>query len=450
MPRSKWTCILALDLGTTAFKAAAVAFKSEPVTSFGLVADPIVVPYRLDYAEGRVTCDPERYYRMALEALRKAVQAAETADCRIQAIGISSQAQTYIALDRTGAPLADAVVWTDNRAVQEAEEASRAIPDTAALCGFRRFSGQQFLPKVMHLFRKGEIARGEVSKFLLLNEYIVYRLTGKAYGDETNQGMGGFYDITARAWSTAALELAGTTAERLASIAPAAGQSEPLRQDLARLLNLDEVPVFVCGNDQTCAAAGAEMEDENSVLCNFGTAMVVYTRKEERPLSVSETQIAGIDPLTARYFLLGLEPECGNVLEWLAGLLYPQQGVEEMLRQAVLTEAPPTALPRISLAGGGRLNIEGITVGSRPETLARSLLEYYAARFAALRKELYGSEGETKRLIASGGLAQSQTWLDFLAERQSAALIRSQSEHPGLIGVARIISHVHKRNHDLA
>ena len=47
----------------------------------------------------------------------------------------------------------------------------RAIPDVAALCGFRRFSGLQFLPKARHLLREGTVSCDAVGKFLLLNEF---------------------------------------------------------------------------------------------------------------------------------------------------------------------------------------------------------------------------------------------------------------------------------------
>jgi xylulokinase len=411
----------------------------------GLVKDPVVVPYSLDYDAGRVTCNPERYYRTALEALSQAAQAVRTSGRRIEAIGISSQAQTYIPLDRKGAPLGNAVVWTDNRAAQEAEELTQAIPEVTALCGFKRFSGQQFLPKVLHFLREGQVTRDLVSQFLLLHEYIAYRLTGMAYGEETSQGMGGFYDITARAWSPAALETAGITSDQLAAVAPSAGQSPPLLPNLCQELGLNAVPVYVCGNDQTCAAAGVDLE-EDGVLCNFGTAMVAYTRNKERPESVSETQIAGIDPLTSRYFLLGFEPECGNVLEWMADLLYPGQEIEVMQQKATSAAIDSTALPRISFKGGGRLEIQDLTVGSRPEILARSLLEYYADRFEILLQEVQGTEGRIGRLIASGGLARSQTWLDFLEQRLSLSFVRAQSEHPGLIGIARIIAQNAIRN----
>ncbi|MBM3496301.1 MAG: hypothetical protein FJX72_18560, partial [Armatimonadetes bacterium] len=55
-------CVLALDLGTTAFKAAAV-------DSSGEVGAVTLAPCRLDHDSDGVTCDARRYARWAMRAL---------------------------------------------------------------------------------------------------------------------------------------------------------------------------------------------------------------------------------------------------------------------------------------------------------------------------------------------------------------------------------------------
>ena len=42
------------------------------------------------------------------------------------------------------------------------------------------------MPKIRHFARHSGIPLAEVWKFALLNEYIIYRLTGELYGDTTN------------------------------------------------------------------------------------------------------------------------------------------------------------------------------------------------------------------------------------------------------------------------
>jgi xylulokinase len=430
--------ILALDLGTSAFKAGVVA-------ASGLVAEPVVVPYELDTSQGRVTCPPERYFDAAMAALRQAASTAREAGCRIGAIGTSSQAQTFIALDRSGLPLSDAVVWTDSRATAEAAAATRVLGDVGALCGFRQLTGQQFLPKVMHLLGSGGKARERIGKLLLLNEYLAARLTGAAYGDETNQGMGGFFDISVRAWSQAALDLAGITAARLAEVAPCAGRSEPLLPEIGRALELDSVPVYLCGNDQTCAAAGVDLDTPGSLLCNFGTAMVVYGRRDTLPRAVSGCQIAGIDALTGRYFLLGLESQCGGVVDWLAHRVCPGKGVDRLLDLATASFGSPAGRPLLPFREEcGTLpdlaaEFERRSSSSEPLLAACSALERMRDRFRQLVEEARGG-APAGPLIAAGGLSRSRAWREFLTDGWPEPLVRASTEHPGLLGIARIIA----------
>lgn len=423
-------CILALDLGTTAFKAA-------PVDENGVRGRVTVTPYALDYAEGRVTCDPERYVRCAWKALRGAARSAREQGLVVRAVGLSSQAQTYVALDEFGQPVQPAVVWTDVRAVPEAEEAARALPDFARTCGFVRPNPMQFLPKVMHFRREG----GKAHRFALLNEWIAYRLTGELYGDATNQGMGGFYDITKQAWNEGALALAGITADNLAPVAPAAARSACLKREVCRTLDLPAVPVYSCGNDQSCAAIGAGIEGENALFCNFGTALVVYALKFRPVEPSSEDQIAGLSPLPSWWFLLGVESECGNIIEWLAKLLSPRGGAGRIIEAALRAQIPPSALPKIIPTGGGRLDIHGLSVGSQAEALVRALLEFYAGRFGKILEGVIGASRRPDRLFAGGGLSRCKAWLDFLAQRYHLALTPTAGEHPGLVGVAKIIGY---------
>jgi gluconokinase len=430
-------CIIALDLGTTAFKCA-------PVDETGLLAEPTTVLYDLDYHAGLVTCPARRYEQLAAEALAGAVQAAHRAGLAVRAIGISSQAQTYFPLDRTGRPVQDAVVWTDDRAVAEAREVAALIPDFAQHSGFREPLPALFMPKLRHFARHSGIPLSEVWKFALLNEYIIYALTGALYGDTTNQGMSGFYHIREHAWSQVALRFAGIDAGQLADTAPAARLAQPLSAAWHARLGLDAVNVYSCGNDQSCSATGAGLAAAGDVLCNFGTAMVLYALKEELPATLLDKQIAGISPYTGRYFLLGLESECGNVLDWVHRLCYAQEPFTHMMEQALLASVDAQALPRVALPGGGRIELQGLTVGCERAHLVRALLERFAETFGELLAGVRGA-GEVPHLFASGGVSRSDAWLHFLSQRLNIQFQRTTTEQPGLVGVARIIQKATQR-----
>lgn len=425
------TCVLALDLGTTAFKAGAVG-------PSGLLAPPAVVRYRLDSVDGAVTCDAGAYRRAAFRALAGAARAAHERGVRVAAVGVSSQAQTFVVVGPDGRPAGPAIVWTDARAAKEAAEAAGALPDFAVRAGWTRPSAQQLLPKAMALARSGRLPP-RPRKLLLLNEYILLLLTGRAFGDQTNQGMGGLFDIRRRAWWPEALRLAGLEPQDLAEVAPAAAISAPLSGPVARRLGLAGVPACSCGNDQSAAAAGADLAS-GAALCNLGTAMVVFSPRGHLPVPSSDGQAAGIHALTDRGFLLGFESECGNVMEWLLGLLYPRLSTDAAMALALAGEADPRHMPRVAALGGGRIDLRGLTVGCSARDVVRGAAAHYAARLDGLLEGVAGAGFRGTPHVAAGGLARGQPLLDLVEREHGIRLVRAATEHLGLIGIARILA----------
>lgn len=428
------TAILALDLGTTAFKCGVVR-----AADGRLAVPPLARGYALNTAGGGVTCAPAVYTALAEELLAAAAAEARRLGLAVTGIGLSSQAQTWLPLDAAGRPLADAVVWTDVRATREAAEIAEAMPDFPAHSGFSAPVPGLFLPKVRQWVRAAPALAAKTAKFLLLNEFIIWHLTGHAYGDTNLQGMCGFLDLRTGAVSPTALAQAGITAAQLAESAPAAAIARPLRTETAARLDLPAVPVYSCGNDQSCGAVGAGVTGTGAVLCNFGTAMVVYALCPALPAAVGPDQIAGISPLHGKYFHLGVEGECGNVMERLHDTLCPELSYDAMIAEAEAWQAaggvPPTFRP--VTGGGAEFAGPGAADAPRAAKIAAALA-YFTARFTTL---LAGVTRGTppQRLLAAGGLSRSQAWLHHLEQTTHTRLERAPDEHAGLPGIYQII-----------
>ena len=106
--------ILALDIGTTSVKA--VLFDlSGHVIAKGLQEYPLEKP-----APGIVELECEVYWNAAKTAIAMALAGSPSSGRDVKALGVTSQAETLIALDESGKPLRKAIVWLDNRSEREA------------------------------------------------------------------------------------------------------------------------------------------------------------------------------------------------------------------------------------------------------------------------------------------------------------------------------------------
>lgn len=103
---------LGIDIGTTSMKAAVFDRNGKrlAVRSYD---------YKLntDSATGYIEFPAEEYSSMCFSAIDELIKECGTID----AISVDTQGETLILTDDSGAPLAPAVVWLDNRATNEAE-----------------------------------------------------------------------------------------------------------------------------------------------------------------------------------------------------------------------------------------------------------------------------------------------------------------------------------------
>jgi sugar (pentulose or hexulose) kinase len=412
--------VLALDIGTSAVKAGVVAGDR-------LIGPPQAVSCAPTYG-ARTTLDPAALMRATYRALAAAVRAARGEGAEPGALAVVSQAQTFVTVDAGGVPVGPLVSWLDNGGAARAGRFQDAFPDYAARTGFFAPSGRQFAAKA------GPPPDG--GRVLLINEFVISQLTGQANGDTTHQGMGGLFDIGSRRWWPDMLAQIGLSPRALAEVAPAGAIRRPLGARPARRIGCGPVPVLSCGLDQSAAAAGAGIGTRAALTASFGTALVVYARSDAQPIPASPDQIAGIDPLTGRYFILGLESDCGNVLRGLAGLLF--RGTMGELLDAAAGAGRSEAAPTLHVEPDGRFAIAGMTPATRRADVAAAAVERYAAVFARLVHAVAQRANVEPIVAVGGGLSRSRRWLDRMSAVSGLHLVETGAAHPGLVGAAII------------
>ena len=106
--------LLAIDAGTTSVKAGLFA-------PDGRMLALRREEYRLDTPSvERAQLDPQMYWQACVRTVRRVVEQAGVRPEQIHALGVSSQGETTITLGRDGQALYPALVWLDNRAVEQA------------------------------------------------------------------------------------------------------------------------------------------------------------------------------------------------------------------------------------------------------------------------------------------------------------------------------------------
>jgi len=222
-------------------------------------------------------------------------------------------------MDRNYNFLTDFILWNDRRAERESEILNEKIPSFYNFSGLPYFIPELMVCKVLYLKRNFPEIFKEIYKFLLINEWLTFKLTGSFYGDDVNFGMGGFFDIKKRELNQEILEFLNLKKENFSEIYPAGKYFSFLKEDICEEFKIkNKIRVYSCGNDQTTSAIGAGI-DKNTCFINLGTAFVFYIIIEEIPEKIEKTQMCGIFPFGG-YFLLSCRGDFGNYVKRLKDL----------------------------------------------------------------------------------------------------------------------------------
>ena len=433
--------ILTFDLGTTALKTA--LFNEQ-----GALLAIDTREYTLLTPEpNRVEMRPDAYWQAAQAGTRAVLAEAEIAGDAVQAIGMSSQGQTFIALDAAGVPLGNAIVWLDNRAqaIADAWEAEWLTREDYA-----RISGYPWIPAGLTVFKIAWLAQHapEVHrawKFLWLPDYLIYLLTGELATDYVTARMGGMFDMQTGAWEPRLMAAAGVAAAQLPAVLAPGAVAGGLRAEAASALGLRMgIPVCAGANDQLVGAVGAGNIAPGIVTETTGTALALIATTPA--LLRHDHIVVGRHALPELRYAMTFHDISAIILKWFRDLCAPNESYDCFL--ADIDHVPPGSdglvvlphftgmtMPRVDPNARGAFI--GLTLGHTRAHLARAIMESCAC---LLQDCLLPIREQTPvHVIRSlGGAARNLAWLQMKADLLNLPVERPRCADAASLGAAML------------
>ena len=193
--------ILTLDVGTTSVKAClfdrqlrqtALTSREYALQTRGVCAE----------VEAQVYLDAAAQCILSLPAEARA---------RVCAVALTTQGETLLCVDRQGKALRPAIVWLDSRAEAQAARLA-AVLDRQRFyerTGLPELSGALPLAKLLWLREQEPESWARTDKFLLLEDYLMLWLTGRAVTEKSLLTSTGYFDLQSDDYWDEALTLAG-------------------------------------------------------------------------------------------------------------------------------------------------------------------------------------------------------------------------------------------------
>lgn len=261
--------ILAHDLGTTGNKA--TLYDRE-----GNLVGSAFYGYETQFAHvGWAEQNPEDWWQAICYSTLKLIQQIPGFRTdEIACIVFSGQMMGCVPLDKNARPLRNAIIWADQRAVDQADWlAERISPDDMYHITGHRLSSSYSLYKMLWLRDHQPDIYNAAYKFVHAKDAMVARLTGVFVTEPSDGSSMNLYDLERGGWSEHIMQAAGLNPNQLPDLRRSIDVVGELLPEVADEVGLVAgTPVVIGGGDGCCAAVGAGVVREGSAYNYVGSS----------------------------------------------------------------------------------------------------------------------------------------------------------------------------------
>ena len=358
----------------------------------------------------------------------------------IDAVGVTSFGETFVMLDENDRVLLPSMLYTHPAGKEEcAVFENMNIAEIAGVKAGYIFS----IPKIMWIKNKYPDIYAKAVRILLMQDYIVYMLTGIAQIDYSMAARTMGFDIKNKCWSREIFSLAGIDMNKMSKpVMPgtAAGISNKFGLKNAVIVN-------GC-HDQIAAAIGTGVFEENTAADGIGTVECITPILNDIPHNSSfyEGGYSVIPYIKKnKYVCYAFTFAGGASLKWYKSNFEKEASYEEL--DISVNPMKPTGilvLPHFAGAAtpymdnGSKAVFAGITFDTSKKELYQALMEGVTYEMLFNLERLYESGIKLEKLMASGGGAKSKKWLQIKANIMNLPITSTASEEAGSLGTVML------------
>ena len=413
--------ILGVDVGTTSLKAVLFDETATPVMS-------VTKDYTLLVSGDRVEFPAEDYWTLFSEALEEI-----TAQYPVAALSIDTQCETLIVTDQDGKPLMNAIVWLDNRAAAEADALREKFSEQKVyeITGQPEVTATWPACKLLWLKNQAPELHSRIGKVFLLEDYLLYRLTGKFVTERTLQSSTIYYDICRGTWWEEMLTEIGICADQLPSLY---GSGEIVGQ-------YKDITVVTGCIDQIAGAVGAGVVSRDVISEMTGTTMAICVPTDGVP-AYDGSKIPCHVNWDGKYCLLSWSPTAGMALKWFKSNFCEGMDFDKLNELAAAVPVGSdglTFLPYLCGSTMPKYNPDargaffGLTLEHTRGHCVRAIMEAVACM---LRENLEYLGIDCQEIRAMGGGAKSDLWCQIMADLCGKTIVTLKNDETACLGSA--------------
>ena len=420
---------LGIDIGTTSLKAAVFNASGERL---GLYSADYTL--KTDAKSGYIEFDAQQYVKMCKDAIEKL-----TEECgAIDALSIDTQGETLILTDKDGKPLCDAVIWLDNRAEAESEAIKSAFGNERVynVTGQPEITAGWPASKLLWFKNNNPDVFARAEKIFMLEDWILYSLTGNFVTEPTIQSSTIYYDVVNKCWWDEMLDYIGISKSKLPE----------LRKTGEVVGEYKGIKVVSGMLDQIAGTIGAGVTDESRISEMTGTIMAICVMSDKlppySPNSIIPCHMHAID---GKYCLILWSSTAGMALKWFKNQFcesYSFKELDEIAKDVApgcdgLSMLPyfcGSTMPKYN--PNARAVFSGITLSHTRAHFARAIME--AIAFTLKQNLEYVGDEKINEIRITGGGALSPLWSSIKSDVTGKTLKSLTESETACLGTALV------------
>ncbi len=274
----------------------------------------------------------------------------------------------------------------------------------------------------------------KIKKVFLLEDWILYRLTGNFVTEPTMQSSTIYYDIHNRTWWGEMLAFIGIGESVLPTVVESA----------TRVGEYEGIAVVAGALDQIAGTIGVGVTDEHTISEMTGTIMAICVLKDKAP-AFDPTSIVPchLHAIKGKYCMILWSATAGMALKWFRQQFAADVSFKDLDGLAAAVPAGCDGMSMLPYFCGSTIpnynpnataTFTGITLSHTKAHFARAIMEAVAFM---LRSNLeYVGVGENSSIRITGGAASSPFWAGMKADVTGQTLSTVSEQETACLGTA--------------
>lgn len=433
--------VIGLDLGTSGLKAVLV---SQEGTLLAEAVAPLTVSHPQPLWSEQAPADWLQALQAAMRQLRERAIPAQWKTVR--GLAIAGQMHGAVLLDGHGDVLRPAILWNDGRSQAQCAELETAEPATRRITANRAMAGFT-APKLMWVAQHEPEIFARVAKVLLPKDWLVLQLSGVMSSDCSDAAGTLWLNVIARRWSEAMLAASGMRLQQMPALHEGPDPVGALLPRWAEAFGLDAgVRVMAGAGDNAGGAIGVGVVRPGDAFVSLGTSGVVFTVSPDARGNPERGVHTFCHALPGTWHQMAVMLSASSALAWWSGLAGAEPGaLLAGLQPGAVREGAPLFLPYLSgertphADPAASASFLGLRHAHERDDLSYAVIEGVAFAFGDGMAALREAGSDPDRLLALGGGARSDAWLQLLADVLQRPIDRPAGAEVGpALGAARL------------